>query len=84
MWQDKSCLLQNYNALVHNVLSTWLFLAEENIAVVEKPPYSPNLDPCEGITMAVTTDLWAIQEKFLRAVHRSVAEKARKVHSTRG
>ena len=45
--QDKSRLLHHHNAPAHNALSIRQFLAEKNIAVLEKPPYSPDLAPCD-------------------------------------
>ena len=47
MWQDKSWLLHHDNASRHNALSIRQFLAEKNIAVLEQPPYSPDLAPCD-------------------------------------
>jgi len=35
------------NALVHNALSIRDFLAKNNTAVLEQPPYSPDLAPCD-------------------------------------
>jgi len=29
----------------HNALSIWKFLAKNNIAMLEQPPYSSDLDP---------------------------------------
>ena len=42
LWQDKSWLLHH-----HNALSFRQFLAEKNITVLEQPPYSPDLAPCD-------------------------------------
>ena len=47
LWQDKSWLLHHDNAPVHNALSIRQFLGEKNIAVLEQPPYSPDLAPCD-------------------------------------
>ena len=47
LWQDKSWLLHHDNAPAHNALSILQFLAEKNIAVLEQPPYSPDLAPCD-------------------------------------
>jgi len=35
------------NALAHNALSIRDFLAKNNTAVLEQPPYSPDLAPCD-------------------------------------
>ena len=47
LWQGKLWLLQHDNTPAHNVLSIWQFLAGKNIAVLEQPPYSPDLAPCD-------------------------------------
>ena len=47
LWQDKSWLLHHDNAPAHNALSIRQFLAEKNIAVLEQPPYSPDLALCD-------------------------------------
>ena len=48
LWETKSWLLHHHdNAPAHNALSIRQFLAENNIAVLEQPPYSPDLAPCD-------------------------------------
>jgi len=47
LWQTKSWLLHHDNAPAHNALSVRQFLAEKNITVLEQPPYSPDLAPCD-------------------------------------
>ena len=47
LWQDKSRLLHHDRAPAHNALSIRQFLAEKNIAILEKPPYSPDLALCD-------------------------------------
>ena len=47
LWETKSWLLHHDNAHAHNALSIQQFLAENNIAVQEQPPYSPDLAPCD-------------------------------------
>jgi len=46
-WETKSWLLHHDNTPAHNALIIREFLAKNNIAVLEQPPYSPNLDPCD-------------------------------------
>ena len=46
--QDKSWLLHHDNAPAHNALSIRQFLAKKNIAVLEQPPCSPGLAPCDS------------------------------------
>ena len=47
LYKKKSWLLHHDNAPVHNALSIREFLAKNNIAVLEQPPYSPDLAPCD-------------------------------------
>ena len=47
LWETKSWLLHHDNAPAHNALSIRQFLAENNIAVLEQPPYLPDLTPCD-------------------------------------
>ena len=47
LWETKSWLLHHDNAPAHNALSIRQFLTENNIAVLEQPPYSPDLAPCD-------------------------------------
>ena len=45
LWRNKLILHQD-NAPAHNALSVKEFLANKNITVLEHPPYSPDLAPC--------------------------------------
>ena len=47
LYEKKSWLLHRDNTPVHNALSIREFLAKNNIAVLEQPPYSPDLAPCD-------------------------------------
>ena len=47
LWETRSWLLHHDNAPAHNALGIREFLAKNNIAVLEQPPYSPDLDPCD-------------------------------------
>ena len=47
LWVNDSWLLHHDNAPAHNALSVRQFLAEKNIPVLEQPPYSPDLAPCD-------------------------------------
>ena len=40
-------LLHHDIAPAHNALGIWEFLAKNNIAVLEQPPYSSDLAPCD-------------------------------------
>ena len=46
LWQNNTWLLHQDNAPSHNALSIGQFLAEGNVAVLDHPPYSPDLAPC--------------------------------------
>ena len=45
----KSWLPHHDNAPAHNALNIREFLAKNNIAVLEQPPYSPDLAPCDFV-----------------------------------
>ena len=47
LWQDNAWLLHQDNAPAHNALSIRQFLAERNVTVLNHPPYSPDLAPCD-------------------------------------
>ena len=47
LYEKKSWLLHHDNAPVYNALSIREFLAKNNSAVLEQPPYSPDLAPCD-------------------------------------
>ena len=47
LWEMRSWLLHHDNAPAHNALGIWKFLAKNNIVVLEQPPYSPDLAPCD-------------------------------------
>ena len=46
-WETRSRLLHHDNAPVHNALGIWELVAKNTIAVLEQPPYSPDLAPCD-------------------------------------
>lgn len=47
LWENGSWILHHDNAPAHAALSVREFLAEKSIAVLEHPPYSPDLAPCD-------------------------------------
>jgi len=47
MWKNSSWILHHDNAPAHNALSLKRYLAKNNIPVMEHPPYSPDLAPCD-------------------------------------
>ena len=78
-WQNKLWLLHHNNALAHKSLSSQQFLAKRKFALLEQPPYSPDLALCdfflfpklkgccfegmETLKRAVMTKLWGIPEE---------------------
>jgi len=47
MWKNGSWVLHQDNALAHNALSVKTFLTKHKITVLEHPPYSLDLTPCD-------------------------------------
>lgn len=47
LWKDKSWVLHQDNAPSHSALSVKRFLAKYSIPVLDHPPYSPDLAPCD-------------------------------------
>ena len=47
LWETRSWLHHHDNAPAHNAWEILEFLAKNNIAVLEQPPYSPDLAPCD-------------------------------------
>ena len=46
LWEAHAWTLHHDNAPAHTALSIRQFLAERNIATLERPPYFPDLAPC--------------------------------------
>ena len=47
LWQDNIWLLYQDNMPAHNALSIHQFLAKRNATMLDHPPYSPDLAPCD-------------------------------------
>ena len=47
LWETRSWLLHHDNAPACNALGIWEFLAKNMIAILEQPPYYPDLAPCD-------------------------------------
>jgi hypothetical protein len=47
MWKKGSWILHHDNAPAHSALSVKTFLAKHKISILEHPPYSPDLAPCD-------------------------------------
>jgi hypothetical protein len=47
MWKNASWVLHHDSAPAHNALSVKRYLANNSIPVMEHPPYSPDLAPCD-------------------------------------
>ena len=54
LWETRSWLLHHDNAPAHNALGIREFLAKNNIAVLEQPPYSSDLAPCDFFFVSQT------------------------------
>jgi transposase len=46
MWKNGWWILRHNNAPAHNTQSVKTFLAKHKIPILELPPYSPDLAPC--------------------------------------
>jgi histone-lysine N-methyltransferase SETMAR len=46
LWPD-DWIMHHDNALPHDALAVWEFLAKKSIMKLDHPPYSPDLDPCD-------------------------------------
>ena len=84
LWKTRSWLLRHDNALIHNDLGIREFLAKNNIAVLEQPPYSSDLALCdfflfpklkEAIKGTCFQDLEAIKTAVMREL-RAIPEKS--------
>ena len=47
MWSSGDWFLHHDNAPAHRALSVQQFLAKNNTTVIPRPPYSPDLAPCD-------------------------------------
>lgn len=47
LWKSNTWMLHQDNAPAHTALSVKKFLADKRIPVLEHPPYSPDLAPCD-------------------------------------
>ena len=84
LFDSNTWLLHYDNAPVHSVLSVHRFLAETNVSVLDQPPYSPDLAPCDffvfprlkGIIKGIRfTEVEAIKETVTRKL-RAIPEQA--------
>jgi len=55
MWETRSWLHHD-NAPAYNALGIREFLAKNNVAVLEQPPYSPDLDPGDFLFVSQTQE----------------------------
>jgi len=47
MWKNGSWFLHQDSALAHNALSVKTFLTKHKVTLLQHPPYSPDLSPCD-------------------------------------
>jgi hypothetical protein len=72
MWKNGSWMLLHDSVLAHNALSFKTFLAKHKIPVLEHPPYSPDLAPCDFF---ISKDQICIKRNPFR-VHRYNEDKS--------
>ena len=47
VWREQTWLLHHDNAPAHNAVPTQQFLSANKIPVIQHPPYTPDLAPCD-------------------------------------
>jgi hypothetical protein len=57
--EEGSWILHHDNTPAHNALSIKTFLAKHKIPVLEHPPYSPDLDPCDFFIIVYFYYTWS-------------------------
>jgi len=77
MWKNGSWLLHQDNVPAHNALSVKTFLTKHKITVLEHPPYSPDLAPCDFFF--ISTDQVCVKRNTVR-VRRCSEGKSDGVH----
>ena len=84
LFDSNMWLLHHDNAPAHSALSVRRFLAKKNVSVLDQPPYSPDLAPCDfflfpqlkGIIKGIRfMDVEAIKEAVTREL-RAILEQA--------
>jgi len=68
---EKWWILHKYNAPAHNTLSVEQFLTNKNITVLEHPPYSPDLAPCDKIKSVLKGTQFVLAENMKQKRWRS-------------
>ena len=80
LYKKKSWLLHHDNAPVHNALSIRDFLAKNNIAVLEQPPYSPDLAPCDFFLFPKLKGIMkGMRFQDIQAIKRAVTKELRAI-----
>lgn len=74
-WKNDSWILHQDNAPAHNALSVKQFLADKRIPVLEHPPYSPDLAPCDFYLFPKVKS--ALKGRHFRSVEEVKAETAK-------
>lgn len=78
LWKNKSWVLHQDNAPAHNALSVKQFLADKQIPVLDHPPYSPDLAPCDYFLFPkVKSVLKGTHFESMEAVKQKTAELLR-------
>ena len=76
LWQDNAWLLHQENVPAHNALSIYQFLAERNVTMLDHPPYSLDLAPCNFF-------LFSKLKEVIKGVHFPDMEAIKKAMMTK-
>ena len=80
LWKDKSWILHLDNPPAHSALSVKRFLAKYSIPVLDHPPYSPDLAPCDFYLFPkVKSALKGTRFESVKAVNEKVARVLKKL-----
>ena len=80
MWKNGAWVLHQDNAPAHNALSVNMFLTKHTITVLEHPPYSPDLAPCDFFLFPkIQSALKGTRFKYIDAVKAKAIELMNKL-----
>jgi len=83
MWKNASWILHHDNAPAHNALSVKRYLAKNNIPVMEHPPYSPDLAPCDFFSLPENQVCAQRNQVQVRGCSESKSDATLEQHNTR-
>jgi len=79
MWKKGPWVLHQDNAPAHNALSVKTFLTQHKITVLEHPPCSPDLAPCDFLFPKITCALKGTRFESVDAVKAKAMELMNKL-----